>query len=72
MRIKLSDTWYGMTHHEDVAAVKDSFKKILEKGAYKAELLLILWYTGATGERGSLRCSKLCTPLRGEQQATLM
>ena len=24
---KLSDTWYGMTYHEDVAAVKDSFKK---------------------------------------------
>lgn len=53
VRIKLSDTWYGMTHHEDVAAVKNSFKKMLEKGAYKAELLLILWYTGAMGDCGS-------------------
>ena len=32
------DTWYGMTYHEDVAAVKDSFKKMLEKGVYKADL----------------------------------
>lgn len=32
------DTWYGMTYHEDVAAVKDSFKKTLEKGVYKADL----------------------------------
>ena len=32
------DTWYGMTYHEDVAAVKDSFKKMLENGVYKADL----------------------------------
>ena len=25
--LKTNDTWYGMTYHEDVAAVKDSFKK---------------------------------------------
>lgn len=31
-------TWYGMTYHEDVAAVKDSFKKMLENGVYKADL----------------------------------
>ena len=36
--LKTSDTWYGMTYHEDVAAVKDSFKKMLEKGVYKADL----------------------------------
>ena len=36
--LKTNDTWYGMTYHEDVAAVKDSFKKMLEKGAYKADL----------------------------------
>ena len=24
--LKTNDTWYGMTYHEDVAAVKDSFK----------------------------------------------
>ena len=29
---------YGMTYHEDVAAVKDSFKKMLENGVYKADL----------------------------------
>ena len=36
--LKTNDTWYGMTYHEDVAAVKDSFKKMLEKGLYKADL----------------------------------
>ena len=36
--LKTNDTWYGMTYHEDVAAVKDSFKKMLEKGIYKANL----------------------------------
>lgn len=36
--LKIDDTWYGMTYHEDVVAVKDSFKKMLEKGVYKAEL----------------------------------
>ena len=36
--LKTNDTWYGMTYHEDVAAVKDSFKKMLENGVYKADL----------------------------------
>lgn len=27
-----------MTYREDVAAVKDSFKKMLEKGVYKSDL----------------------------------
>lgn len=36
--LKTNDTWYGMTYHEDVAAVKDSFKKMLEKGVYRADL----------------------------------
>ena len=36
--LKTNDTWYGMTCHEDVAAVKDSFKKMLENGVYKADL----------------------------------
>ena len=35
---KTNDTWYGMTYHEDVAAVNDNFKKMLEKGVYKADL----------------------------------
>ena len=36
--LKTNDTWYGMTYHEDVAAVKDSFKKMLEDGVYKSDL----------------------------------
>ena len=36
--LKTNDTWYGMTYHEDVAAVKGSFKKMLESGVYKADL----------------------------------
>ena len=36
--LKTNDTWYGMTYHKDVAAVKDSFKKMLENGVYKADL----------------------------------
>lgn len=36
--LKTNDIWYGMTYQEDVAAVKDSFKKMLEKGVYKADL----------------------------------
>ena len=32
--LRTNDTWYGMTYHEDVAAVKDSFKEMLENGAY--------------------------------------
>ena len=38
--LKTNDTWYGMTYHEDVAAVKDSFKKMLEDGVYKADLFV--------------------------------
>ena len=36
--LKTNDTWYGMTYHEDVVAVKDSFKKMLENGVYKTDL----------------------------------
>ena len=36
--LKTDDTWYGMTYHEDVAAVRDSFKKMLADGVYKADL----------------------------------
>lgn len=31
-------SWPVMTYHENVAAVKDSFKKMLEDGVYKADL----------------------------------
>ena len=36
--LKTNDTLYGMTYHEEVAAVKDSFKKMLENGVYKDDL----------------------------------
>ena len=36
--LKTNDTWYGITYHEDVAAVKDSFKKMLENGVHKFDL----------------------------------
>lgn len=36
--LRSNDTWYGMTYHEDVATVKDSLKKMLEKGLYKDDL----------------------------------
>lgn len=36
--LKINDTWYGMTYHEDVASVKDYFKKMLENYMYKADL----------------------------------
>lgn len=36
--LKTNDTWYGMTYHEDVAAVKGSFKEMLENGMYKVDL----------------------------------
>ena len=36
--LRTDDTWYGMTYKEDVPAVKESFRKMLEKGVYREEL----------------------------------
>ena len=36
--LRSNDTWYGMTYHEDVAAVKESFRQMLAEGVYKEEL----------------------------------
>ena len=36
--LQSNDVWYGMTYHEDVAAVKKSFDKMLKNGTYKADL----------------------------------
>ena len=36
--LRTNDTWYGMTYKEDVAAVKESFRGMLESGVYKEEL----------------------------------
>lgn len=36
--LKSNDTWYGMTYKEDVADVRESFGKMLEKGLYQEDL----------------------------------
>lgn len=36
--LRSNDTWYGMTYKEDVAAVKESFKEMLNKGFYQDDL----------------------------------
>ena len=36
--LKTNDIWYGMTYKEDFGAVRESFRKMLEDGVYKAEL----------------------------------
>ena len=36
--LRTNDTWYGMTYHEDVAAVKESFGQMLAEGVYKEDL----------------------------------
>lgn len=36
--LRSNDTWYGMTYKEDVAAVKDSFRKMPETGVYRENL----------------------------------
>lgn len=36
--LRTNDTWYGMTYKEDVAAVKESFRKMLDAGAYQSDL----------------------------------
>ena len=32
--LRTDDTWYGMTYKEDVKAVKESFREMLENGTY--------------------------------------
>lgn len=36
--LKTDDTWYGMTYKEDVPAVKEAFRQMLEAGLYRADL----------------------------------
>lgn len=36
--LRTNDTWYGMTYKEDVAAVRESFNKMLADGTYKEDL----------------------------------
>ena len=52
--LKTNDTWYGMTYHEDVAAVKGSFKEMLEKKYGKAEAAKRIYAT-TDKARGALK-----------------
>lgn len=36
--LRTDDEWYGMTYKEDVAAVKESFRKLIENGTYSENL----------------------------------
>ena len=36
--LRTTDTWYGMTYRDDVVAVKESFREMLDKGIYKEDL----------------------------------
>ena len=36
--LRTNDTWYGMTYKEDVATVKESFRKMLDAGVYQSDL----------------------------------
>ena len=36
--LRTNDTWYGMTYKEDVEAVKESFKGMIEVGVYEKDL----------------------------------
>ena len=36
--LKTTDTRYGMTYKEDVVAVQESFKKLIEDGVYREDL----------------------------------
>lgn len=40
--LQTDDTWYGMTYKEDVVAVKESFREMLEKGIYREDLFIDL------------------------------
>ena len=47
--LKTNDTWYGMTYHEDVAAVKDSFKKMLANGVYFVDSIVSFFVSVVAG-----------------------
>ena len=41
--LRTNDTWYGMTYKEDVAAVKDSFREMLEKRNLQRRAFLLIY-----------------------------
>ena len=36
--LRTDDAWYGMTYKEDVKAVKENFREMLENGTYQKDL----------------------------------
>ncbi len=36
--LRTNDTWYGMTYKEDVEAIKESFKGMIEDSVYEKDL----------------------------------
>ena len=69
--LKTNDTWYGITYHEDVATVKDSFKKMLEMLEKASTRLIYLWTCDILGAVAPYAARDNHTPLRGEQQAAI-
>lgn len=66
--LKTNDTWYGMTYHEDGAAVKDSFKKMLvECWRMACTRLIYLQTCDILGAVVPYAARNNHTPLRGEQ-----
>ena len=61
-----------MTYHEDVAAVKDSFKKMLGCWRMACTRLIYLQTCDILGAVAPCAARNNHTPLRGEQQATIL
>ena len=38
VKVLRTDNWYGMTYKDDVSAVKESFRRMLETGIYQTDL----------------------------------
>ena len=36
--LETKDKWFGVTYKEDIAAVVESFKRLIEDGVYREEL----------------------------------
>ena len=62
--LKTNVTWYGMTYYEDVAAVKDSFKKCWRMECTR---LIYLQTCDILGAVAPYAARNNHTPLRGEQ-----
>ena len=63
--LKTNDTWYGMTYHEDVAAVKDSFKKCWRTACITADEIIIRTFSITRLEENADRKQLLRELLKG-------